>query len=285
MLLLLHLNLCNFSDSSTIFKEGKIRNRTGYILKIKIMDYKNSQIISKKRPLFQNKKYYDTWNQFFSDMNVYLNQEAESDGYEKRKKIIRLICIVAINLITLIVIILCYVKKYKKTNKIKEIKTFFNNNKNNYEIFKENCIICLNLLNNIQYQLKTLTNFNNTQQQNKTNENDISTLKCKCRHQYHNKCLTEKKINDFPICSKLNNPILNNNNEKIIWTIQQVLHPSLGFYDDNTNVKKKEIDDRRNGEHNYDAPSYVGGNLGEGSCGGGSVGRGNVGNGGDEGSF
>ena len=114
MLLLLQMNAINLSDSSTVFKEGKIRNRTGYILKIKIMDYKNLQMISKKRPLFQNKKYYDTWNQFFSDMNVYLNQDAESDDYEKRKKIIEIICIVAINIIPLTAIIFFYVKKYKK---------------------------------------------------------------------------------------------------------------------------------------------------------------------------
>ena len=275
MLLLLQMNAINLSDSSTVFKEGKIRNRTGYILKIKIMDYKNLQMISKKRPLFQNKKYYDTWNQFFSDMNVYLNQDAESDDYEKRKKIIEIICIVAINIIPLTAIIFFYVKKYKKVYKRKKIKTFLNNNKNIYEIFKENCIICLNLLNNAQIQIRTQTDFNNTQQQNKTNIINIIALKY--GHQYHNICLTEKKINNCPICSKVNNHNLKNNNEKIILTIQQDIYPSLGSYDDNANIKKKVIDDSRDGEHNYGAANYGGGSLGKGSYGGGSIGGVNIG--------
>ena len=89
-----------------------------------------------------------------------------------------------------------------------------------------------------------------------------------------------------PICSKLNNPIFEFNKEKIIWSIQQDLFPSLGPYIDKTNIKNQEIDDSRDGSHSYGAPSNAGGggSVG-GSVGGGSIGGVSYGSGGATGNF
>ena len=242
-----------------------------------------------------NKNYYDAWNQFISNINKYFyentksktNTKSESEKINKTILIIGIICCVAFYSIIITICVCCCKKSRKKKQKINEINTFLNANINNPEIFKENCVICLNKLNNAQILITTQTDFN-TQQQNKTNENNITILKC--GHQYHNICLSKHNIKACcPICCKQENPSLKDNNREIIWAIQRDLFPSMLLYPKTT---KKLSDDNSIGDLSYSAPSYSGGggsvggvSYGGGSVGGGSVGGGSVGSGGAEGSF
>ena len=271
---------------------GKIKVRTGQTIRSKITDNESNKMISNLKSYLKNKKYYDAWNQFIFDINKYYYENAESESNIKSKSdksnktvlIIVIICGVAFYSTIITISIYCCRKNCKKKEKMNEINAFLNANGNNYEIFKENCVICLKKLNNTQIQITTQTDFNNTQQQNNTNENNITTLKC--GHQYHNICLSKHNIKDCcPICLKQNDPILKYNNEKIIWAIQQNLFPSLWLYPP---TEKNVTDDSSDGGNSYSAPSngsYGGGSVGGGSYGGGSVGGGSVGSGGAQGSF
>ena len=263
------------------FSPSKMRIRTGELIKFKIMNYDCDKMIDKIRPFLQNKKYYDAWNQFISDTNGYLNSNTKSDNYEKRGKIIGTIVIIVLILLTATYFFFCCCfKKCRRAYRRNKIQTFLDT-KFNPEIYKKYCVICLKQLNNEQIQITTQTDFNNTQQQNKTNENDINTLKC--GHQYHNNCLSDNKIKDYcPICRKQMNSSLKDNNIEIIWAIQKDLYPYLNPDYDTI------IDD---GENRYDGPNYGGdgGSVGGNSYGGDSVGGGGVGgcygSGGAEGNF
>ena len=274
---------------------GRIRIRTGDSLKTSVTDYECKQLISRIQPYLKNEKYYEAWDIFVSDVYKYLNNKvyyyrdySYSSSGKDIGEIIGIIvtCIVALSII--VVSCVCGYKRFKSNFKIAQISLFFNANKYNNEVFKDNCVICLTPFNNTQIQITTQTDFN-TQQQNKNNINNIITLKC--GHQYHNKCYYENKIKDCPICTKLNNPIFQFNKEKIIWSIQQDLFPSLGPYIDKTNIKKSKTDDSSIGGLSYSASSYsggggsVGGGSVGGSVGGGSIGGASYGSGGATGNF
>ena len=273
---------------------GKIKIRTGDTIKRKITDSISNTMISNIRPYLKNKKYYEAWNQFISDINNNLyeypeyREKEKSNKGEKALEIISGIIGPLIVISCIIIYCICKTKKFKVQFQRVAISTFLRANKNNNEIFKEYCVICLQPLNNNQIQITTQNDFNNTQTQNQINVNNLTTLKC--GHQYHNKCFMKYNKNDCPICLKQNDPILKVNNERTIWAIQQDLIPKLGPYIDNTYIRKNEIDDKSDGGYSYSAPSYGGGSAGRGSIGGGSVGGGSVGgasygSGGAQGSF
>ena len=223
---------------------------------------------------------------FISDISRYLSQNSASrnSGNSVNFDIILIIILCTfIGLCCFVQIFFCCYKKCKIEPKIKQIKNFLEANKNNNEIFKENCVICLSPLNTAKIQLTTQTDLNNPQQQNEINKN-IITLKC--GHQYHSQCLSENKINECPICTKLNNPILRYNNERIIWAIQQDLLSRLRDYNPFNPKRRNVTDDHSDGGWSYDAPSYGGGgSIGGISYGGGSVGGASYGSGGAAGSF
>jgi len=266
---------------------GKIKIRTGDTIKRDITDSICNTMISNIRPYLQNKKYYEAWNQFISDINNNLYKNSRSNTSNTGTKILFIISITIFSLLILTGFVLMFYfqcKKRKLESKREKITNFIRANRNNNEIFKEYCIICLKPLNNNHIQIMTQIDFNNTQQQNKTNENNIKILKC--GHQYHNQCLYKYKINDCQICSKQTNPFLKENNERIIWEIQKDLYPAVALYINNINkLVKKEIDNDSDGGYSYSAPSYGGGSVGGGSVGGGSVGGASYGSGGASGNF
>jgi len=262
---------------------GKIKIRTGDSIKRKITDFNCNTMISNMRPYLQKKQYYEAWNQFISDINYYnkYGYSKADDSYEK-EKIIGIIVFIILILGILSLIIICIICKYKNRiirSKRKKLRNFLQANKNNNDIFKYFCIICLKPLNNNQIQITTQSDFNNTQQENKTN----NLILLKCGHQYHNQCFHKYNKNDCPFCSKQNDPILKGNNERTIWAIQQDLFPKLGDFDNN--FKKTEIDDISDGRYSYPNISYGGGSVGGASYDVGSVGGVSYGSGGAQGSF
>ena len=282
----------------------KIKIGTGDKIKKRITDSICEQIIFYLKPFLREKDYKDLWDYFTLNIVGYLIANYEfsdsgnstnygsygsygSSGSSKKngiKIVIIIICIVAIFIISFAIALVCWCKRSKLYAKIKQINNFFKANKDNKEIFKENCVICLSTA---KIQLTTQTDLNIPQQQNETNENNIITLKC--GHQYHSLCLSENQINDCPICTKQNNPFFKDNNERIIWAIQQDLFPKMINYNpfiEKNKIQNKEIDDKSYGGSSYSYPRMgsIGGGGGA-SYGGGSVGGVSYGSGGAEGSF
>ena len=69
------------------------------------------------------------------------------------------------------IIIYCYRKQIAK-KKFNEIANFLRPNRNNVEVFKEYCVLCLKPLYNSQIQLTTQVELNNGQQQPQNNTNN-----------------------------------------------------------------------------------------------------------------
>ena len=156
---------------------GKIKIRTGDILKIRVTDSKCDTMISNIKLYLQNKNYYEAWNQFFSDINYYTKfyGNSKSDDSYKKEKIIGIIVfiILILGILSLIIIyIICKCKKRIIKSKRKKLRDFLIVHKNNNEFFNNFCVICLKRLNNTQIQITTQSDFNITQQQNNTNINN-----------------------------------------------------------------------------------------------------------------
>ena len=299
-------------------KTRKMKIRTGDSIKRIITDGNSNYILSILKPILGEEKYYEAWDNYLYYIGYYndlyynnLNKDTvketdkstpiiirrSSEGTEIMNIIGPIIGSLILTGIIVGIIIYCYRKQIAK-KKFNEISNFLRPNRNNVEVFKEYCVLCLKPLYNSQIQLTTQVELNNGQQQPQNNANNISSFICE--HKFHHKCLQEFKIVECPICSKKKGPLFPGENAFIIWDIQQNMYPMLKKYNYNQlfSIKKvnKIVDTNSVGGASYGGYTNPGGgsigggsnggnSIGGGSVGGGSIGGASYGSGGGQGSF
>lgn len=147
--------------------------------------------------------------------------------------------------------------------------------------FSDYCIICLNEYNpKNNFSPQVNDNINSLQVPFEQEKNEVVTLSC--GHQYHYDCITlwMKKMIDCPLCyykliHKYKYKNGSDDNGKIVWEAQIVLHPSF---------KNIQYDNLYTWKFETYSPSDYGGDFG-GFDGGGGGGGGGGGAGGATGSW
>jgi len=227
----------------------RVRIRTGEKTKEEITDGECEEIINDLGPLLREKKYFEVWITLIEKFDYFINESSSMSviGYIVLGFFYLILIIIWVLMVVYVFVGGFYMIKFliqcikecikenkKKKNslpnndELKKIVRFLKNQKSNKKIFTDNCIICLENFEN--KNTITLDIDNNDIKSDKLmehNENDISVLNC--GHQFHINCIAKwlKKNNKCPICRQIADPELKEDNNKVVWRVQTVLHPSF----------------------------------------------------------
>jgi len=190
----------------------------------------------------------------------------------------------------------CTKKSLPNDDKLKKIVYFLKDQKSNKKILTDNCVICLEKINNeSEKEIENNNIINNTEEDpteallvKENKKNDVSVLKC--GHMFHSNCIERwlKNKRECPLCRQKVDPKYNENDAQMVWGVQNEIHCNrynnirysdlfiLDFYNTTTysfgyylSDSSNYFSQRSSGGHNYHSYSGGGGFLSGGGATGG----------------